>query len=266
MATSHSTNESPLVQQIQAYEDEVRRNRIRLRLSHCPKCRSPADRPAFFRRHDIRARQYWVVIDGMVQKIHSVITRWRCTECNQTFTLYPPFAMRHKRYVLSAILSRSQQYVDTPELSYRQSVVQDLPTAVATCLPPQRGRQAQAGHRPIFHASADAERITAESTEVEKENERDPALAHTTVYRWITTLGHLPETLRKAWELVKQKEPATRLIRHLAEFRVAPQKYRTEARRKVLQACRSLCVTNGVYAHLFDASIFPRIATGCAWA
>jgi len=246
MATSHSTNESPLVQQIQAYEDEVRRNRIRLRLSHCPKCRSPADRPAFFRRHDIRARQYWVVIDGMVQKIHSVITRWRCTECNQTFTLYPPFAMPHKRYVLTEILSRSQQYVDTPQLSYRQSVEQN--------------------HRPIFHASPHRQAITAHSTEAEKEKERNPALAHTTVYRWITTLGHLPKTLRQAWELIKQKEPTTRLIRHLAEFRVAPWKYRTEARRKVLAACRSLCVTEGAYARLFDASIFPRIATECSWA
>jgi hypothetical protein len=203
------------------------------------------DAPVFFRLHEIRRRTFWVLICATVHTIVSCLSRWKCSHCGRTFTWYPAFALRHKRYVLPQILKRSQAYVEQPDQSYRQGVR-------------EQGKS-------VFHARSEGEEITAASSEQAKEHERVLALAPSTLYRWVSTLGALGQTLRRALSLIQQARPARGLVRELAGFRVAPGKYRSQARQGVLHACRCLCVTEGVYAAVFGVSIFPHLATACHW-
>lgn len=237
--------QSPAVQAIRRYEHDVRYHRVRPLLSQCPRCGCPADGPAFFRCHETRARRFLVVVRDLVYTILSVITRWKCRQCQRTFTWYPAFAVPHKRYVLGVILERCQACVEGDERSYRKGV--------------------QDGGKPLFHEQPQGQQITADSTEEDKANETVPALAHTTLYRWVSTLGAWAHTLRRACELIKQRRPGTLLFRQLADFRVAAGKFRSQARRRLLHACRSLCVTEAVYEDVFGVSIFPHLATACGW-
>jgi hypothetical protein len=198
-----------------------------------------------FRRHETRPRTFLVVVRDLVYTILSVITRWKCRECQRTFTWYPAFAVPHKRYVLPVILERCRAYAERDEQSYRKGVQ-------------ERGR-------PVFHEQPQGEQITADSTEEEKASERVPALAHTTLYRWVSTLGAWAHVLRRAWNLIQQRRPWAGVFREVAGFRVASGKFRSRARRRVLHACRSLCVTEAVYGEAFGVSMFPHLATACGW-
>lgn len=236
---------SPVVQAIRAHEWSVLHHRVRPELSQCPRCEHRVDASTFFRLHEIRRRTFWVLVCATVHTIVSCISRWKCSHCGRTFTWYPAFAMRHKRYVLPLILERSQAYVEQEDQSYRQGVREQ--------------------GEPIFHARSEDEEITAASSEQAKTQERVLALAHSTLHRWVSTVGALGQTLRRAWRLIQQACPARGLVRELAGFRVAPGKYRSPARQGVLHACRCLCVTEGVYAAIFGVSIFPNLATACRW-
>jgi hypothetical protein len=198
-----------------------------------------------FRRHETRPRTFLVVVRELVYTVLSLITRWKCRECQRTFTWYPAFAVPHKRYVLGVILDRCQACVERDEQSYRKGVQ-------------ERGM-------PVFHEQPQAQQITAGSTEEEKASERVPALAHTTLYRWVSTLGAWRHLLGRALDLIKQKCPGAPLFRDLAGFRVAPGKSRSRARRGVLHACWSLCVTAAVYGGVFGLSFVPHLATACGW-
>ena len=245
LPVSRVVEQSPVVQAIRRYEEDVRHHRVRPQLSQCPRCGCRADGPAFFRCHERRARTFLVVVADLVYRVASVITRWRCGRCRRTFTWYPPFAAPHKRYVLAEMLERCRAYVERDGQSYRKGV--------------------QEGGRPLFHEQPRAEQITAESTEEDKASERVPALAHTTLYRWVSLLGGWGHTLRRAWNLIKQKRPWAAGVREVAGRRVAPGKFRSRARRRVLHGCRSLCVAEALYGEIFGVSIFPNLATACGW-
>jgi hypothetical protein len=110
--------------------------------------------------------------------------------------------LRHKHYALPQMRLRAGRYVVDKELSYRRSVTESS--------------------LPIFRWDGDLARV--ESSERSKETEKTQTLAHTTVYRWITTLGGLvPPTARKS-------VPG-----------IAERKCRTKARKKELIACLRFC-------------------------
>jgi ribosomal protein S27AE len=249
MAANHPlcrvAEQSPVVQAIRRYEQDVGHHRVRPQVRQCPRCGCGADRPAFFRCHETRARTFLVAVADLVYTVLSVITRWKCGQCRRTFTWYPAFAVPHKRYVLAVILARCHAYAERDEQSYRTGV--------------------QDGGKPVFHEQPQGQQITAGSTEEEKAGERVPALAHTTLYRWVSMLGAWGHTLRRAWELIKQRHPEAGVLRELAVFRVAPGKFRSRVRGGVVHGCRSLCVTEAVYRELFGVSIFPHLATACGW-
>jgi len=187
-----------------------------------------------------------VVVGDLVHRALSRLIRWKCPRCRQTFTGYPPFALPHKRYVRPVIFARSRAYVEDDTQSYRQAV--------------------QDGGRSIFHPRREDQAVTAESTEEEKRKEQTPILTHTTLHRWITTLGQWPKTMRHAWDLIQQRDPATTRLRDLWRLSVPPWKSRSEARRALLRACRRLFRTEAIYVATFGVSIFPNLATGCGWA
>lgn len=234
MCVRNPTEDAPIVKAIRAYEEDIRHHRLTCRLGQCPKCLAEADGPAFFSRHEARPRTYLVIVERLVHTIVSLITRWKCPICRGTFTLYPPFALPRKRYVRQAVLERAQRYVELDRATYRNSVEEN--------------------GLPICRDSGDERRIN------------DRCLAHTTLYRWITTLGSLRGTLRAALDLIRQADPATGLFRDLMRLRIPSRKYRSEGRKAILTTCRGLGMAEPRYAALFDASIFPDYATASGWS
>ncbi len=79
----------------------------------------------------------------------------------------------------------------------------------------------------------DAPIADAQSTEVEKEGENVPHMSHSTPYRWISEVAASRERLQPVVKQAQQSE----LAGHLSSIRIASTKYRSEARKRVLEAC-----------------------------
>ena len=125
------------------------------------------------------------------------------------------------------ILERSECFVEDDRATYRSSVLDE--------------------RLPVFHESSVPGEI----------DER--TLAHSTVWRWISSLSELIVTLNQALEMIRARSPSSDLFRR--PLLVAPVKYRSEDRRLRLQRVRLLIHTDLEYRALFRGSIFPGIAT-----
>ena len=234
MESQDHLESSPVVQQIRQHEDDLRHHRIRPRLSQCPRCHHVVERGLWCRRHQLRSRVFLVQVADLIHRIESLLSRWRCMYCRQTFTWHPAFAVPHKRYVLTQMVSRCRDYVDNERVSYRQAASHE--------------------GRLLFHVQSNPA-ITAHSRCARRCRVGLTTLAHTTVYRWVTTLGSWRNALRHAWRLIQQKAPSTSLVGDLASLRIAPRKYRTDERRRVLLNCASWCLTEAVYGQIFGGRI-----------
>jgi len=217
--------------QIESYDQDVLRNKVRCDLPLCPGCHSLPDS---FRRHQARPRTFYILCDLLVHVLRCLVIRWKCPGCNKTFTQQPPFALPRKRYTRETILDYSGYYLNEEPATYRGTVLEES--------------------SEIFHASTSKE---------EPINNR--SLAHSTPYRWITSLGGFKEIQRCAQDLVLQKNPASGICRHLAALEIAPGKHKTAARKAVLRLCRQLIHLELEFRATFRSSIFPFFATSCAW-
>lgn len=63
--------------------------------------------------------------------------------------------------------------------------------------------------------------------------ERCAGLVPSTIWRWAGFVGSMPETAGEMMRLVREQQPAYQL--HRQPWYVAPSRYRSEARRQVLQ-------------------------------
>ncbi len=177
----------------------------------------------------MRLRILLLVVGPIVERVQTYLTRWTCTYCLRTFTLYPDFALPHKRYAASFIFVRCSAYVEDKAHTYAKSVSED--------------------GLPIMYADADSGK----------------QLWPSTLWRWVRTLGGFAETTRCALHLIKQKSPSTGLFRELGARRIGEHKYRSKARKYTLERCLSLLIACQVYAHLFGMSVFPELATACGF-
>lgn len=217
----------PILEEIQSYTRRVERKEIQCDLPACPRCGEPAS----FKVHDRRHRTYLVVVERLVKKVLSLISRWRCELCGDRFTLYPPFALPRKRYLREEIFRRAGRYLEEDRESYRSAVtVEGL---------------------AVFH-------------EGEGEEIDERSLAHTTLWRWLSSLGRLPETCRRAFGIIREEAPSSGIFRKIVP--VAPWKYRSDARRRLLAESLRLLLCEAEFRRLFGFSIFPRLATSCAWS
>jgi len=92
---------------------------------------------------------------------------------------------------------------------------------------------------------------------------RGAALAHSTLWRWLSWLGGLTRTMQRASQLICQQDSRSTL--HSQVIPIDPRKYRSEARRVTLeQGARMLLVEAAFHEH-FGKKLFPRFATGCGW-
>jgi hypothetical protein len=132
-----------------------------------------------------------------------------------------------KRFVQEPVLEKSREYLGT-EHSYRKT--------------------AEDQGMPIMYD----DRKPAEK--------RQPVgLAPSTVWRWLSWLGGMPDTLRAAWDLIRQKEPNSTL--HRQPWAVSPAKYRTGQRQETLVAAMQVLAVDRICGRIFGQGIFPRNAT-----
>jgi len=233
MLTKNEVEQIPVVLKIRAHEQEMLQDKPPCGLEQCPECGAVQD-PLTFRRHEIRKRTFLVPVGNLVYAIDSCLSRWACPLCSKAFTVYPPFALPFKRYVLPEMIARSRRYIEHVGETYRSGVLEN--------------------QRPVFRATDDPFQI----------DER--CWAPSTLHRWISTLGRLPETMRAALDLIKQAAPGSGLLRHLAAGQIHPRKYRSDARRTALIRCDQLLRAMSPYQRIFGKSIFPSLATGSAWS
>lgn len=141
----------------------------------------------------------------------------------------PSFALPYKRFVTEVVSDRSGSFLGTDQ-SYRQAVR-------------LQGRE-----------------LVYDDRQDEDLARRGAALAHSTVWRWLSWLGdELQDAFRAVRQLIRERTPGSTL--HWEGWGVSPYKYRSEARRLTLQRATEGLVLAEVFRRLFGKAIFPRFAT-----
>jgi hypothetical protein len=96
------------------------------------------------------------------------------------------------------------------------------------------------------------------------EKKQPVGLASSTVWRWLSWLGGMKNTLRAACELVRQKEPNATL--HREPWALPSWKYRSQARQSTLQQAMQLFAADHLCEGFFGQGIFPRYAIAQGWS
>ena len=161
-------------------------------------------------------------------------SRWRCPgSCvgavcvaGSGSPITRPFALPRKRFVKQPVLEKASEYLGTDH-SYRK-------TAADEGMPIMYDDRTPAGL------------------------EKASGLAPSTVWRWLSWLGGMPDTLRAALGLIREKEPNSTL--HRQPWAVTTRKYRSLNRQHTLQQAMQLLAVDRVCERLFGEGIFPRYA------
>lgn len=219
--------DSATKEQIEQHSELVRRGQSGCYLPACPRCNLTPDQ---FRRHDKRKRQFFLIVEQLLEVVIGLLARWKCPGCGKSFTQYPAFALPYKRYTLPTINFFSHKYAATDGMSYRK-LVKETPVGYG----PQEGK--------IIERQLD----------------------HTTIHGWIGTLGSFETIVRTAQDLILQADPVTTVCRDLLTLSVSPGKYRNKQRKERLLGCLKLFTLERFYGLLFSVSIFPNLATHCAF-
>ena len=223
-------SQSASLEEIEAYTEMVRQGVIPCALPACPNCETSSD---LFKRHDIRERKFNVISGQIVIVVISLLARWKCPGCNVTRTDYPGFALPYKRYTLPTILAFCGEYVENHDASYR-GIVNEYPLEYQS--------------KPNFDVK------------------RPAMMEHSTIHRWISTLGGYSCIVNTATDLILQKDPASSLCRNLASLKVPAQKFRSQLRQQCLLLCLRLVTLDAVFHSAFHVSIFPQLATNCGYS
>ena len=201
----NSVDGKELILLIDGHSERVRNRTITcatIICCHCGLDAIAAQTPFAF--HGARPRRFLVLVGRYVCKVAALLARWRCPHCQRTFTDYPPFACAHKAYTLPQMTDRAVKYVSNTLTSYRSVVCWE--------------------NLPIFYEESPADESAPLSrTDAEPS---PPAMAHTSLFRWVTTLGG-----------VEQRHSDT----VPADCTPASHKYTSEQRRNILIACRATC-------------------------
>ncbi len=170
----------------------------------CRYCGAPSERLV---SNGKRPRWYYPTQGNLVMPQRGSIQTWKCRACGRSFTQYPDFAVPFKRYTRQTIERICAKYIHEERSTYRSIVCEDrAPVAYPE-------DDSFASRRP---SAEDDDDMGAEA----------PALAHTTPYRWVTTIAANPDS--QALD-PSQGEPGAPHIH--------PRKYRSHARKQDLARC-----------------------------
>ena len=218
------------LEDIKAHQWKVEKDKITPdNLLPCPRCSVESE---FFEIHAYRERRFLIIIEMLIKAAYCSLVRFICPGCGKTFTHYPDFAIPYKHYTRPTITGFSAKYVGSENMTYQQAVMVD-------------------NSAPGYPESGSSDA---------------PTLAPTTIHRWITTLGHFPQTCRTALILVLQENPTLSICRDLARLIIVQRKYKTNHRKKQLIGCRQLVIIEAFFLAAFKTSIFTKLATRCAFS
>jgi hypothetical protein len=205
MDRQNSANTQLLIQLINGHSNRIKNRTITCATTVCCHCGLDAANSQIpFIFHGTRVRRFLVLVGSYVRRVAALLARWRCPRCHTTFTDYPPFACPYKAYTLPQMAERAGKYVSNKSISYRTGVCsENLPIFYEEHYPGQ------------FGPSGCCDVIPNLAT-----------MAHTSLFRWVTTLGGNP-----------RQQPKT----VPADFAPATHKFTSEERRSVLIACRATC-------------------------
>ena len=166
--------------------------------------------PLHFKIHQLRGRWVLMILESTVYPLRCMICRWLCVNCGGTFTHLPSACLPHKRYLRIEIETRSGAYIETDPMTYRRVVLD------------------KGAHVAYAGSVADAH-----ATEAEKEADTPPVLAPSTVYRWVGSIA----ACREGYQPLVAQARASDRGSSLSTLLISPVKYRSEARRCILEAC-----------------------------
>jgi hypothetical protein len=147
----------------------------------------------------------------------------------------PSFALPHKRFVSQVLQEKARDYLGSEPSSYRGA--------------------SQREGRPLVYDDRQDEPLAKAAA----------ALAPSTLWRWLSWVGNgLENTFRAARQLIREKEPRSTL--HREAWAVAPHRYRSEARRQVLERALEASAVQEIFQRLFGKAIFPNFATAHGWS
>ena len=161
--------------------------------------------------------------------------------CGKTFTITPNFALPNKHYVKKVVFQGAYEHAKDNKASYEK-------TAGEMC-------------KGYCGVNKDGEPDSAAPPPRNPKTNNEPSLAASTIHRWITFLGEEKEVAREAVKMITERDPSSTLFR--LTFSITAQKYRSQARKKVLQNCLKLVEINRKFEELFKSSLFPIFATAC---
>jgi hypothetical protein len=139
--------------------------------------------------------------------------------------------LRYKQFVSQTVLDKSKEFLGS-EKSYRKTV---------------RFQQ-----RPLVYDDRLSHPLA----------ERGAALAHSSVWRWLSWLGGLTRTFQKGCQLISQKDPHSTLHREVIP--IDPKKYCGEEgcpRHQLLERAGRMLLLEAVFYLQLGKRIFPRFAT-----
>ena len=238
-----------ILEKVKAYTKKILNGEVNCTSDICLEC---GDQPEAFKLHERRRRIFFVIVERLVEKIYSYLPRWKCPLCGTTFTLYPDFAIPHKRYVREVVLDRCSRYSEDDQATYRKAANDHVGDA----------KIVKGEGMPVFHENNEG---IPKPKNMETEGASCAIFAHSTIHRWITTLAGLKETVRLALEMIKTKPEASTSGFFRKVYPVPARKYRSEGCKEALQKCRKLVAVERQYQAFFGVSLFPNLATGCAW-
>jgi len=186
-------------------KERIENDSARRPVKQCANCEG-----RHFHRHQKRLRWFVAVVDCIVWPLRCLLVRWQCVNCGVTFTHLSALCVPFKQYLRREIETRAEAYVETEPLSYRQAVRE------------RGGAVVYAG--PIAQAR---------SSEAEKEKEATRELRPSTVHRWIGAIAERREQWQPAVRLARQIHQEARL----SSLMISAEKYRSEARKRVLEVC-----------------------------
>jgi len=213
------------LENIKAHQRRVEKDKITP--DNLPPCPRCFVDSVFFKIHAYRERRFLIIIEMLIKAAYCTLVRFQCPGCGKSFTHYPDFAIPHKHYTRPSITQFCERYAELDNMTYQKSVMVD-------------------GSVPGYPQA-------------------DATLAPSTLHRWITTVGQLPQTCRTALGYVLQENPASSICRDLAGLIVPRRKYKTKQRKKQLIDCRQLLIIERAFKSIFKKSIFTKLATRCGF-
>ena len=191
-------NAHDIIRAIADFSASVRERQRACGTTACSHCSFSPDSGPGFSLHGCRPRRFYVIAGPFVQMVQALLPRWRCPACHRTFTEYPDFAMHHRQYTVAQMKHRVLNYAKESSVAYRSGVLN--------------------ADFPIFHGDAMAPAEASEEGGVIN----DRALAHTSLFHWVTLFG---------------RESAGNPPATVVGFEPLARKYQSEDRRQLLIHC-----------------------------